>query len=105
MSTITSCYPGELHQGHQYYLFSGQVRIPVYVPPGLRNGEYSSATVSGHSVWFWVGVPAHCGGGGISLAAVGILAAIGLILFALVISGLRRRHARACDHPVHTHRT
>ena len=68
-------------------------------------GEYSSATVSGHSVWFWVGVPAHCGGGGISLAAVGILAAIGLILLALVISGLRRRHARACDHPVHTHRT
>lgn len=94
MSTVISCYPQELHQGH--YVFAvGSIRIPVDV---TRNGEHLSQVVSGHAVRFWVGVPAHCGGGS---AAAGIWLSIGLIALALCVSAFRRWRRIDCDHPVH----
>ena len=87
MSTVTSCYPGELHQGHMYYLTAGPIRIPVWVPPGIPDGQYYSATVSGHNVRFWVGTLSQCSSGGGSVAAIVIA---GLLLAGGIIWALRR---------------
>ena len=101
MSTITSCYPGELHQGHQYYFAVGRIHIPVWVPPGAK-GQYTSAAISGHAVRFWVGEPSHCGGGGFPVTT-GVLLGLLLAIAAILWSAWRHRPRRPCDHPVHDH--
>ena len=98
--TITSCYSGELHQGHQYYLMAGNIRIPVWVPPGIPNGQYSSAVISGHAVRFWVGEASQCGGGGFPVAT-GVLLGLLLVVVVILWSVFRHRPLPPDGHPIH----